>query len=171
MAYTKIIPIDGRLDRCLGYVQNSEKTSLHTELQYAANEDKTEQGFFASAINCELERAYADMTATKRRWGKTGKSHIQGYPIIQPFAPGEATPEEAHTIGIELAQNLLGNRYETIVTTHLDREHLHNHIVFNSVSFMDGRMYRNNFRDYFGGDGVGIRGTSDALCQKHGLRD
>ena len=169
MAYTKIIPIDGRLDRCLGYVQNSEKTSLHTELQYAANEDKTEQGFFASAINCELERAYADMTATKRRWGKTGKSHIQGYHIIQSFAPGEATPEEAHTIGIELAQNLLGNRYETIVTTHLDREHLHNHIVFNSVSFMDGRMYRNNFRDYFGGDGVGIRGTSDALCQKHGL--
>ena len=169
MAYTKIITIGSRLDRCLDYVQNHEKTSLSNALQYTMNGEKTEGGYFESAINCELEHAYADMTATKRRWGKTGKSRVQGYHVIQSFAPGEASPEEAHAIGIEFVQNLLGNRYEAVVTTHLDREHLHNHVVFNSVSFMDGKMYRNNFRDYFGGDGVGIRGTSDALCQAHGL--
>lgn len=169
MAYTKIIVIGSRLDRCLDYVQNHEKTSLSNALQYTMDGEKTEGGYFESAINCELEHAYTDMTATKRRWGKNGKSRVQGYHVIQSFAPGETTPEEAHAIGLEFAQRLLGDRYEVIVTTHLDREHLHNHVVFNSVSFMDGKMYRNNFRDYFGGDGAGIRGTSDALCREHGL--
>lgn len=169
MAYTKIITIGSRLDRCLDYVRNREKTSLSNALQYTMDGEKTEGGYFESAINCELEHAYADMTATKRRWGKAGESWVQGYHIIQSFAPGETSPEEAHAIGLAFAQHLLGDRYEAVVTTHLDREHLHNHVVFNSVSFMDGKMYRNHFRDYFGGDGVGIRGTSDALCQAHGL--
>lgn len=169
MAYTKIIPVRNRLDRCLGYVRNIEKTSLSNALQYTMDGEKTEGGYFESAVNCELGRACADMTATKRRWGKAGKNRVQGYHVIQSFAPGEATPEEAHAIGLTFAQRLLGDRYEAVVTTHLDQEHLHNHIVFNSVSFMDGKMYRNNFRDYFGSDGVGIRGTSDTLCLEHGL--
>lgn len=150
MAYTKIKAVDSRLDRCLDYVQNHEKTSLANTLHYAMNGDKTEGGYFESAINCELERAYADMIATKRRWGKYGKNRVQGYHVIQSFAPGEATPEEAHTMGIEFVQNLLGDRYEAIVTTHLDREHLHNHVVFNSVSFMDG---------------ICIKTTASAICQ------
>ena len=169
MAYTKIIVIGSRLDRCLAYVQNHEKTSLSNALHYTMDGEKTEGGYFESAVNCDLGRAYADMTATKRRWGKDGKSWVQGYHIIQSFAPGEVEPEEAHAVGLEFVRRLLGDRYEAIVTTHIDREHLHNHIVFNSVSLMDGRMYRNNFRDYFGGDGTGIRGTSDALCAEHGL--
>lgn len=169
MAYTKIIVVGNRLDRCLAYVQNHEKTSLSNALQYTMDGGKTEGGYFESAVNCDLGRAYADMTATKRRWGKDGKSWVQGYHIIQSFVPGEVTPEEAHTIGLEFTQRLLGDRYEAVVTTHIDREHLHNHVVFNSVCLMDGRMYRNNFRDYFGGDGEGIRGTSDTLCVEHGL--
>lgn len=165
MAYTKIITVGNRLDRCLDYVQNPEKTSLSNALHYITDGGKTEGGFFESAINCELGRAYADMMDTKRRWGKSGKNRVQGYHVIQSFAPGEADPEQAHAIGVEFTQRLLGDRYEAIVTTHLDRDHLHNHIVFNSVSFMDGRMYRNNFHDYF----WDIRGTSDTLCQEHGL--
>lgn len=169
MAYTKILVIHNRLDKCVDYALNEQKTSLSAAIDYALNRDKTEQTCFETAINCDLSTAYADMLATKRRWGKDGDGHVRGYHIIQSFAPGEVTPEEAHTVGVEFATRLLGDRYEVIVATHLNEAHYHNHIVLNSVSFVDGRMYRNNFRDYFGGDGVGIRGTSDAICQEHGL--
>jgi len=169
MAYTKILVIHNRLDKCLSYAMNEEKTSLSAAIDYALNRDKTETTCFETAINCELEVVYHDMMETKRRWGKDLKPRIQGYHIIQSFVPGEATPEQAHAVGVEFASRLLGSKYEVIVTTHLNKAHLHCHVVFNSVSFMDGRMYRNNFRDYFGGDGVGIRGTSDAVCREHDL--
>ena len=70
MAYTKIIVIHNRLDRCLNYTQDEEKTSLETVLDYAMNRDKTEQDCFETALNCDRETAYADMMDTKRRWGK-----------------------------------------------------------------------------------------------------
>ena len=108
------------------------------------------------------------MLSTKRRWGKAQRKR-QGYHIIQSFAPGEVTPEEAHAAGVEFARRLFGERYEAIVTTHLNKAHLHNHVVVNSVSMLDGTMYRDTFQEYYGGDGVGIRGTSDAICQEHGL--
>jgi len=170
MAYTKILVIHRRLDKALNYVQNKEKTSysLSDAIDYALNRDKTELSIFETGINCDTETAYQDMMATKRRWGKTGRKR-QGYHIIQSFVPGEVTPEEAHAVGVEFAQQLLGDRYEIIITTHLDKDHLHNHIVFNSVSFMDGIMYRDQRKDYFGEEGIGIRGTSDAICQRHGL--
>ncbi|MEA4895656.1 MAG: relaxase/mobilization nuclease domain-containing protein [Oscillospiraceae bacterium] len=116
-----------------------------------------------------MDAAYLDMMATKHRWGKEHKSRVQGYHIIQSFVPGEVTPEQAHAVGVEFASRLLGSRYEVVIATHLNKAHLHCHIVFNSVSIMDGKMYRNNFRDYFGGDGVGIRGTSDAVCREYDL--
>lgn len=169
MAYTKILVIHNRLDKCLSYAMNEEKTSLAAAIDYALNRDKTETTCFETAVNCELEAAYRDMTETKRRWGKDLKPRIQGYHIIQSFAPGEVTPEEAHAVGVEFATRLLGSKYEVVVATHLNKAHLHCHVVFNSVSFMSGKMYRNNFRDYFGGDGVGIRGTSDAVCREHDL--
>ena len=77
----------------------------------------------------------------------------------QSFAPGEVTPEQAHAIGVELAQRLLADKYEVVVSTHLNKAHLHSHIVFNSVSFVDGTMYRDRIADLLGGSGVGIRGT------------
>ena len=168
MAYTKIIVIHNRLDRCLNYTQDEEKTSLEAVLDYAMNRDKTEQDCFETALNCDRETAYADMMDTKRRWGKTSRKR-KGYHVIQSFAPGEVTPEQAHAIGVELAQRLLADKYEVVVSTHLNKAHLHSHIVFNSVSFVDGTMYRDRIADLLGGSGVGIRGTSDAICLEHGL--
>lgn len=168
MAYTKIIVIHKRLDNTIRYVQNKEKISLSDAIDYAMNRDKTERSVFETGINCDIETAYQDMRASKRRWGKANRVR-EGYHIIQSFAPGEVTPEEAHTVGAEFAQQLLGDKYEVIVTTHLNKAHLHNHIVFNSVSFTDGKMYRDQYKDYYGDEGVGIRGTSDAICQKHNL--
>ena len=169
MAYTKILVVHNRLDKSVDYAQNKEKTTLEPDpleaaIDYALNRDKTENTCFETAINCDRERVYADMMATKERWGKV-KRIRKGYHIIQSFVPGEVTPEEAHAVGVEFAQRLLGERYEVIVTTHLDKAHLHNHIVFNSVSFVDGYMYRDTMPDYY----QGIRGTSDAICREHGL--
>lgn len=168
MAYTKLIVIHSRLDRCLDYTQDEEKTSLETVLDYAMNRDKTEQDCFETALNCSRETAYADMMDTKRRWGKVSRKR-KGYHVIQSFAPGEVTPEQAHAIGVELAQRLLADRYEVVVSTHLNKAHLHSHIVFNSVSFVDGAMYRDRIKDLLGGAGEGIRGTSDAICLEYGL--
>ncbi len=164
MAYTKILVIHDRLDKSVKYAQNEEKTSLETALDYALNRAKTEQTCFETAVNCDRAAVYADLMATKRRWSKTGRTR-KGYHIIQSFVPGEVTPEQAHAVGVKLAQRLLGDRYEAVVGTHLDKEHLHNHIVFNSVSFVDGLMYRDTMTDYY----QGIRGTSDMICREHGL--
>ena len=164
MAYTKIIVIRGRLDKCLSYAANEEKTYLKTAVDYALDRGKTERVCYETAINCGRDTAYQDMMQTARRWGKQNRVR-KGYHVIQSFRPGEVTPEQAHTIGVELAQRLLGGRYEVVVATHLDRAHLHNHVVFNAVSFVDGKMYRDTFRDYY----EGIRGVSDALCREHGL--
>lgn len=164
MAYTKILVIHNRLDKCVDYTQNEEKTSLEAAIDYALNREKTERTCYETAINCDRECVYTDMMDTKRRWGKEGRTR-KGYHIIQSFPPGEVTPDEAHAVGVEFAERLLGGRYEVIVSTHLDKAHLHSHIVFNSVSFLDGRMYRDQFKDYY----VGIRGTSDAICLEHGL--
>ena len=168
MAYTKILVIHNRLDKCVGYTQDPEKTSLEAAIDYALDREKTEQTCFETAVNCDRESVYADMMDTKRRWGKEGRKR-KGYHIIQSFAPGEVTPDQAHAVGVEFARRLLGDRYEAVVSTHLNKAHLHSHIVFNSVSFVDGAMYRDQLKDYYGGDGVGIRGTSDAICREHGL--
>lgn len=164
MAYTKILVVHNRLDKSVAYAQNEEKTSLETAIDYALNRDKTERTCFETAINCDRDTVYADMMDTKRRWGKVNRIR-KGYHIIQSFAPGEVTPEQAHAVGVELARRLLGDRYEVIIATHLNKEHLHSHIVFNSVSFVDGMMYRDTKSDYY----QGIRGTSDTICQEYGL--
>lgn len=160
MAYDKIIPIRSRLDRCLGYVQNEKKTGLSSVLRYIENPSKA---CLQAAINCELTAAFQQMIKTKRRWGKTGG--VLGYHIIHSYAPGELTAEQAQAVGLEFAQRLLGEQYEAVVCTHIDRSHLHCHIVFNSVSFVDGTKYRNTFTDYFGH----IRETSNAVSREYGL--
>lgn len=152
MAYDKIIPVRARLDHCADYVLNPEKTSLP---------DGGPR--LATAINCQLDTAYWDMMDTKRRWGKSGG--VQGYHIIHSYTPGEVTPMEAHEMGVELAQRLLGDKYEAIVSTHLDHDHLHCHILFNSVGFMDGAKFRNTFQDYY----RDIRGISNEVSRAHGV--
>ena len=86
------------------------------------------------------------MMETKKRWRKPVKDgNILAYHIIQSFAPGEAAPDQVHQIGCEFVQRFLADRFECTVSTHLDRGHLHNHIVVNSVSYADGRMFRSDF--------------------------
>ncbi len=165
MAYDKIIAIRSRLDHCVSYALNSEKTDLSAALRYIENEDKTtdEHRVFATALNCSLETAFREMQETKQRWGKPGG--VLGYHVIHSYAPGEVTPEQAHEIGLEFAAALLGGSYEAVISTHLDRNHLHCHIVFNSVSLLDGRKYRSNKKTYY----EELRGLSNEISRKHGL--
>ena len=146
MAYDKIITIRTRLDNRIRYAVNPEKTN----------------GLVAG-INCLPEQAHQEMMQTKGRWDK--KNGVQGYHIIHSFAPREVTPEQAQELGIEFARRLLGERFEAVVSTHVDHEHIHCHIVFNSVSFMDGRMYRSDFKAYFGD----IRGISNDVSRENNL--
>ena len=88
-----------------------------------------------------------------------------GYHLIHSYAPGEVTPVQAHELGVVFARQLLGDRYEAVISTHLDREHLHCHILFNSVSLLDGKKYLDNFAAYYGD----IRGVSNAVSARHGL--
>jgi len=161
MAYDKIIVLRKRMDHCINYVLNEEKTSLSNALDYAGNPEKTHR--LITGINCQTETAHAEMQATKRRWDKRGG--ILGYHIIHSYAPGEVTAAEAHAAGMEFAHRLLGDRYEVVVSTHIDREHLHCHIVFNSVSFVDGKKYRSDFKSYFGD----LRNTSNEVNRERGL--
>ena len=165
MAYTSVIPVR-RLDRAVKYVMNKEKTtavSLQDALDYAANRDKTEQSCFESSYACTLETAFADMRQTKERWHKSGG--VQGYHLVQSFAAGEVTPELAHQIAKELAARVLGGRYEYVIGTHLNTGHIHSHIVWNSVSCVDGKKYRSNYKSYV----TEIRAVSDELCRKYKL--
>lgn len=159
MAYDKIIVIHSRLDRCLDYVQNDGKTDLGNAVDYIC--DPVKAGF-QTAINCTLDKSFLQMQETKRRWDKHGG--ILGYHIIHSYAPGEVTPEQAHEAGVEFARRLLGDKYEAVVCTHTDRDHLHCHIVFNSVSFMDGKKYRSDFKSYF----HDLRGISNAVSRERG---
>ena len=165
MAYTSVIPVR-RLDRAVKYVMNKEKTtavSLQDALDYAANRDKTEQSCFESSYACTLETAFADMRQTKERWHKLGG--VQGYHLVQSFAAGEVTPELAHRIAKELADRVLGGRYEYVIGTHLNTGHIHSHIVWNSVSRIDGKKYHSNGKSYV----TQIRTVSDELCRKYKL--
>ncbi|WP_270510908.1 relaxase/mobilization nuclease domain-containing protein [Gemmiger formicilis] len=165
MAYTSIIPVR-RLDSTVNYVMNKEKTtavSLEDAIGYAANRSKTEKSCYESAFACTLESAFTDMRKTKERWHKSGG--VQGYHLVQSFAADEVTPELAHQIAKELADRVLGGRYEYVIGTHLNTGHIHSHIVWNSVSCVDGKKYRSNYKSYV----TEIRAVSDELCRKYKL--
>lgn len=170
MAYVKIIAIRSRLDHTVAYAADLKKTSVPEDLalakgiDYATDEEKMEQHILADAINCfSVETAFREMLETKQRFFKT--DGVQGYHVIQSFAPGEVSAEEAHRIGLELAEKLFGDRFEVVVGTHLNRAHYHNHIVFNSVSFQDGKRYHSSPDRYY----KEIRKASNELCRAHGL--
>ena len=166
MAYTSLIPVR-RLDRAISYVRNKTKTTKLTSLEeavdYALNRDKTESVCFETGLSCLCETAFADMKENVRRWHKTGG--VQGYHLVQSFAEGEITPELAHQIGVELADQLLNGRYQAIVTTHLNTSHIHNHMVWCAVALDNGRKYHSNARSYY----TEVRARSDALCRQYGL--
>jgi hypothetical protein len=164
MAVTKVFAIKRRMDDRVKYAVDREKTALDSKIIYATNPEKTEQVFFTEALNCDsVDTAFQEMQSTKRRFGKTGG--VLGYHFIQSFAPGEVTPEQAHEIGMEFARRMFGEQYEVVIGTHLDKAHLHNHIVINSVSFVDGQKYHSSPESYYNE----VRGTSDELCRENDL--
>ena len=145
MATTKLWYIQGRLKDLVDYVENPEKTvkpglqDFLNVFSYTQNPNKTAGGQFVTAINCQKDIALQQMILTKQRYGKEdGYIAWHGY---QSFKPGEVTPEQCHALGVELARQMWGDRFQIIVTTHLDKEHLHNHFCINSVSFKDGGKY------------------------------
>ena len=164
MAITKVFAIRVRLDDRVKYVVNGEKTELNSGITYAVNPEKTEQKFFVGTLNCtSLENASDRMMETKRAFGKT--DGVLGYHFIQSFAPGEVTPEQAHAIGMEFSRQLFGTDFEVVIGTHLDKHHLHNHIVINSVSCADGRKYHSDPAGYYNM----VRAISDAICRENAL--
>jgi len=147
MAITKILARKGRLDVGINYVLNG---------------DKTEGQILTARLNCEPNREYQEMLNTKQNLGKTGG--VQYYHIIQSFRPSEVTPEQALEIAREFVEKHLSD-YEVIIGTHVDKHHIHSHILFNSVSVMTGAKYHSNTRSYY----QQVRAISDELCRKHGL--
>ena len=170
MATTAIWKVKGNLGQVVNYAANPDKTTLTTEdlqglrdvMDYATQDYKTEEQRYVSGVNCSPEIAREQMMMVKRQFGKEGG--IIAFHGYQSFAPGEVTPEQAHEIGVELAQRLWGDRFQIVVATHLDREHIHNHFVLNSVSFVDGKKYNDCKAAY-----VLMRQTSDQLCREHNL--
>lgn len=173
MAATRIWSIKGRLDSVINYVINPEKTDgsryTDTELQvltdvidYAEDGAQTHNKVYVSGINLSPDIARDQMVMTKLQFGKTDK--ILAYHGYQSFLPGEVTPDMAHEIGIKLAERLWGDRFQVIVTTHLDHEHIHNHLCLNSVSFVDGKKFRGGSKAYWI-----MRAESDKICAEYGL--
>lgn len=174
MAVTKIWAVIKRVDHVVDYATNKEKTKIQMSpngmyardlkdvIDYARNSDKTEEEYFVTGINCEPQSAYEEMQDTKLYYKKNDK--ILAFHGYQSFAPGETTPEIAHKIGVELAHEIWGDRFQVVVTTHLNTKCLHNHFVINSVSFKDGYKYYDNHTSY-----SRIRHMSDELCKEYGL--
>jgi hypothetical protein len=171
MAVTKIFSRQtGSLWQLLDYISNDGKiTRLPEREQTALRKKASEESEvkYISGQNCapDPKLALDDMVNTKREWGKDSK--VTAHHLIQSFKPGETDPETAHKIGLELAKEVFPD-FEVLITTHLDKDHIHNHFAINSVSFIDGHKFTGtqgtpeNYK-------TGIRPTSDDLCRKYGL--
>lgn len=138
------------------------KSTLKAAIDYICNPEKTDGKLLVSSYGCTAETADIEFEWTRRHSIDKG-THL-GRHLIQAFEPGEVTPEEAHEIGMELAKEILGGKYEFVLTTHIDKDHIHNHLIFNAVSFTDHKHYHSNKRSYHY-----IRRTSDRICKEHGL--
>jgi hypothetical protein len=135
---------------------------LHNLIEYANLSYKTEEQYYVSTLNCSKENIYEDMMMTKRRYHKT--NGILAFHAIQSFSEGEVTPELAHKIGIEFAKEMWGDRFEVVVSTHINTKHIHNHFCINSVSFKDGKKYYDNHKNY-----ALMREISDRICEEYNL--
>lgn len=147
MAVTKILARKGPLADGINYILNGEKTAAQTLTAY---------------LNCDPGQAARQMLDTKEACGKTGG--VQYYHVIQSFKPGEVTPELALEIAKEFAEEQLSG-FETVIAVHLDKSHIHAHLIFNSVNADTGKKYHSNSRSYY----TQLRAASDRLCEKYGL--
>lgn len=133
--------------------------TLHKVVHYVS--DKNEGMQFVTGINCTPNHVVEEMLRTRSRFSPRGNRIL--YHGYQSFAPGEVTPEQAHRIGVQLVEQLWGDRFEVLVATHLDREHLHNHLVINAVSFSDGKKFR------WDTEYPKMQKASDELCRRERL--
>ena len=193
MATTSIWRVKGWIGKVVIYAENPDKTRnpkyfekqdmtddganiLSDVIDYAVNDEKTKNKNailhdettpvlkqFVSGVNCLPENARSAMMKVKKENGKEGG--VVAYHGYQSFDKGEVTPEQCHDIGIKLAEKLWGDRFQVLVTTHLDKaHHLHNHFVLNTVSFKDGKKYYRSEKDYYN-----MRIESDNLCREYNL--
>lgn len=170
MAVTGFWPIYKNLKATLDYADNPDKTTdrryldddLYAALSYAENDNKTDRKMYVGGINCSKQNAYSEMIAVQRRFGLRGK--VVGYHGIQSFREGEVTPEQAFEIGKATARKMWGDRYQVLVTVHLNTDNVHCHFVVNPVSFKDGTKFQNKI-----GDHKELRKVSDEICREHGL--
>ena len=147
MAYTKIHAIKATVDKAIDYICNPEKT---------------DEKMFVSSYACSPETAAYDFKYTLDHCRENSPN--KAYHLIQAFAPGEVGFEEAHHIGKELADKLLEGKYSYVVTTHIDKEHVHNHIIFCAADNIEHNKYHDCKQSYYH-----IRKLSDELCKEHNL--
>ena len=147
MAYTKTHPITATLRKAIDYILNP---------------DKTDDELYVSSFACSPDTADIEFNYTRKQSNTRG-TYLARH-LIQSFATGETTPEQAHEIGIKLAEEVLGGKYEFVISTHTDKDCIHNHIIFNSVSFVDYKKYHSNKYTY-----RNIQRTSDRICKEYGL--
>lgn len=175
MATTSLWKVDKRLDHVINYATDEEKTkkdnheneggnfdSIEKLLTYAANPAKTEKLFYTTGINCKVDNAVKEMQFIKKLYGK--EKGILAFHGFQSFKEGEVTPEIAHEIGVRLAEEMWGDRFQVVVSTHLNTDNIHNHFVINSISFKDGYKYYSNLSNT-----ALLRKTSDEICEEYGL--
>ena len=148
MATTKIWKIKSRFDNVIDYI---------------TNKDKTDNKKYVTGINCMVDIAFKEMNITKQQFNKKGG--ILGFHAYQSFKGCEVTADEAHEIGIRLAEELWGDRFQVVVTTHTNTKNVHNHFVINSVSFIDGKKYYDNKTNY-----AIMRKVSDNICKEYELQ-
>jgi len=147
MAVTKIKPVKTALSRAINYIQNP---------------DKTDGKMLVSAFGCSYESAYEEFNLTLSK--AIDKGNNLAHHLIQSFEPGESTPEQTHEIGRRLADEITKGRHEYVLTTHIDKGHIHNHLIFCAASFVDYRKYNSNKKSYYE-----IRNFSDKLCKEYSL--
>ena len=138
------------------------KSNLQAVINYGKNGDKTDNGVLVSRLNCSANTAYEEMALTKKFFHKEDKT--LGYHIIQSFKGNEVSARTANQIGKELAEELWGDKYQVIICTHINKENVHNHLVLNSVSFVDGKKYHNSNSEI-----AFMKEASDNLCIKYRL--
>ena len=147
MAITKIHPI---------------KSTLNLAISYIVNGEKTDEQILVSTHKCHQETAHTQFLKTRENIGTKGT--VLARHLIQSFLPGEVNPETAHQIGLELCRKILKDEYEFVLSTHIDKGHIHNHIIFNNVNMITGKCYQSNKRSYHQ-----IRYQSDKLCKENNL--
>ena len=147
MAITKIHPI---------------KSTLNLTIDYIVNGEKTDEQILVSTHKCHQETAHTQFLYLRNDAGTKGT--VLARHLIQSFLPGETTPEIAHQIGMKLCKKILKNEYEFVLSTHIDKGHIHNHIIFNNVNMVTGKCYQSNKKSYHK-----IRYQSDKLCKENNL--